>query len=561
MQKYRRFLQTVLIGLLVCAMAAGVTLVAGATPATYAKVYAAAGNYPYEVVKGDALISAPGVTLNDVYIKGDLYVKAGLGTVTLNGVRISGRTITLKDDDTAAVMIGGSSSVSEKNYSPYTKDYIYGDQILFSPALSKRGSYGAGTRTFTVTYEDKYQAGVNRELLLEMWYPAEIPAGVEQLCTYTTDSVRPRFPGESQVMQTVPVEFTGRALRDAAFASPEAPDTRFPVIVYSHGWPGTSSQLSYLAENLASKGYVFVAINHPDSNRALNQSQLNPSFATLESVRPQDVEKVVGTMWAYVQENEFGMNGKVAQDNFGLMGYSMGAVGTLNAAGVGFRSTGAATQPADRVYGNAAYNSRVITPVGKIQTYADLDPNTIIKCVVLAGPYGTAANSFFGDNDAVAALTKPTFVIVGSKDNVANADSIKDFVKNKMTSAERYLLVYNNGRHNVITNPPPLEAVLPGMDASANSGQVEYMWDFMRLAVNNEHFVTAFLNKYLKGDNTMNTYMQGLKQKPRQKVSGSDTWMGFSVAETNAHGASNTQNMALGMEFYYGAAGGPIIEE
>jgi predicted dienelactone hydrolase len=56
------------------------------------------------------------------------------------------------------------------------------------------------------------------------------------------------------------VTLSGRAARDAAPAEGE-----FPLVIISHGYPGNRFLLSHLGENLASKGYVTVSIDHPDS--------------------------------------------------------------------------------------------------------------------------------------------------------------------------------------------------------------------------------------------------------------------------------------------------------
>ena len=62
----------------------------------------------------------------------------------------------------------------------------------------------------------------------------------------------------------IPFEFAGRALRDA---KPDFEDS-YPLVIVSHGYPGSRVLLTYLTENLASKGYVVVAIDHTDSTHA-----------------------------------------------------------------------------------------------------------------------------------------------------------------------------------------------------------------------------------------------------------------------------------------------------
>lgn len=38
----------------------------------------------------------------------------------------------------------------------------------------------------------------------------------------------------------------------------------FPLVILSHGYSGTPAAMTWLAENLASKGYVVAAIHHRD---------------------------------------------------------------------------------------------------------------------------------------------------------------------------------------------------------------------------------------------------------------------------------------------------------
>jgi predicted dienelactone hydrolase len=96
----------------------------------------------------------------------------------------------------------------------------------------------------------------DRPLKVEIWYPAVIPAGRAERVTY--ESAMPGTPAAD-----APRNFgiPGQALRDAAPVSGE----RFPLVIVSHGYPGSRTFLTYLTENLASKGYVVAAIDHTDS--------------------------------------------------------------------------------------------------------------------------------------------------------------------------------------------------------------------------------------------------------------------------------------------------------
>ena len=175
------------VNLIIVAMLIGMFSSSVTAAPSYATVYNKEGIYTRDV-DGDALISSANVTLQGLTIKGNLYVAPGLGgTVILDNVRVTGKLITLSSDEKPTLSIGGSSSVREYNSTTYTKDYVYGDQRPFSPTLSARGDYDVGTRLITMTDSSRD----NRELKVELWYPAVIPNGVEQLTTYTTDYIRP----------------------------------------------------------------------------------------------------------------------------------------------------------------------------------------------------------------------------------------------------------------------------------------------------------------------------------------------------------------------------------
>ncbi len=48
-------------------------------------------------------------------------------------------------------------------------------------------------------------------------------------------------------------------------ATPDKVASPYPLVIVSHGYPGSRVLLSYLTENLASKGYVVAAIDHTES--------------------------------------------------------------------------------------------------------------------------------------------------------------------------------------------------------------------------------------------------------------------------------------------------------
>src|SRR5258708_7434001 len=155
-----------------------------------------------------------------------------------------------------------------------------------APELAARGRYPVGVRT-----EDLVNPGqpdiihfnadtgkaplYDRPLKVEIWYPAVLPTGAEERTVY--DSAMPGSP--DRLRPGVPKSFQvpGKALRNA----PPLQGEHFPLVVVSHGYPGARTFLTYLTENLASKGYIVAAIDHTDSVfgevRAFSSTLLNRS--------------------------------------------------------------------------------------------------------------------------------------------------------------------------------------------------------------------------------------------------------------------------------------------
>jgi hypothetical protein len=71
-------------------------------------------------------------------------------------------------------------------------------------------------------------------------------------------------------------------------------------------------------------------------------------------------------------------------------------------------------------------------------------------------------------------------------------------------NSERYLLVYENARHNVGGNPPPPEAM---GSFRTQAFFDEPVWRKDRIAAINQHFITAFLDVYLKDDTSRRKYL------------------------------------------------------
>ena len=377
-----------------------------------------------------------------------------------------------------------TSTIAQTN----NDSFVIGDALPDAPELSARGNYKVGVQSLELI--NKNQVDVlnskggtdplyDRHLKIEVWYPAIIAANKKEMETYNAtlglfkDSTRP----------LIPFSFTGRALRNAA---PDLSAGKFPLIIVSHGYVGSKLLMTYLTENLASKGYVVVAINHTEST----YSDRGGFQSTLLN-RPKDILFVLNQVanLAKADSKSF-LAGMADADNTALIGYSMGGYGVLNAAGAGYSSklTGAFSQM------TGGSNAISVRTTDNAEFKASYDPR--IKAVVAFAPWGMQRGVW--DSAGLVGLKVPTLFIAGSLDDVSGyEDGIKAIYKGAV-NANRYLLTYINARHNVAPNPPPAASLKAGVAFDEYYHYAEPTWNEYRINNINQHFVTAFTGIYLK---------------------------------------------------------------
>ena len=404
------------------------------------------------------------------------------------------------------VVLFSAGCISNKNITSASA-FVNGDLLPDAPELSKRGDYHVGVRTLNLV--NKNQVNIlkakdgsaplyDRPLTVEVWYPAIIPAGKAALTSYTDyfgssmDSTRP----------VVPFSFPGRALRDA---DPAKQSAAFPLVIVSHGYTGSRMLLSYLTENLASKGYVVVAIDHTESTHGDQQG-----FPSTLLNRSNDILFVLNEMAGLAQSNNNFLSGLVDANNTALIGYSMGGYGVMNVAGAGYSDQLAA------YFSSATGGSKAIAVrTANNETYkASIDHR--IKAVVAFAPWGMARGVWTADG--LKGVKVPVFFVAGNLDDISGyEDGIRAMYKG-VVNTDRYLLTYLNARHNIAPNAPPAASLVSPKDYEHYS---EPSWNEKRLNNINQHFVTAFLAIHLQHKDYYK-YLQ-VQEKSNEKP-----WPGFS---------------------------------
>jgi predicted dienelactone hydrolase len=403
----------------------------------------------------------------------------------------------------AGLFSSGYSQSSEKAF-------IYGDLLPDAPELAGRGDYSVGVQTIDLIHKDQidilnYGKGsdslYNRPLKVEVWYPADIPDDSEELTTYEEVMGNANSPDRP----LIPFTFPGRAKREADSNQKAGP---YPLIIVSHGYTGSRIMYTYLTENLASKGYIVVSIDHTESTfrdaAGFNSTLLNRSL---------DVLFVLNEVAQLGEDNNSFLSGMVNADLTALIGYSMGGYGVINVAGAGY-SPQAARFFSSMSGGSTALNKRA---VGNPEYEASIDPR--IKAVIAFAPWGMQRAVW--NSDGLAGIKIPSLFIAGSEDDISGYEKGTKALFEGAVNSDRYLLTYINARHNVAPNPPPQESLQPGLHIDEYLRYADSVWDQRRINNINQHFVTAFLGLHLKKADSYTQYLDVTEN------ANEENWTGF----------------------------------
>lgn len=363
-----------------------------------------------------------------------------------------------------------------------------------APELAAHGPHAVGVRTIAAVDRDRVDVlgtkeggpvlRSDRAFTIEVWYPASLAPGQGPGGVYRTVARDPARP----------TELHGRAVRDAAPASP--PPGGFPLVIVSHGYPGNRFLLSHLTEHLASKGFVVAAPDHPDST----YDDLKAFASTLYN-RPADQQFVLEEIdrLSRAGSGSF-LAGLADASRTGLVGYSMGGYGALIGLGAGVTDAAVAAPNAppnrllyERAASNPAFPKRA-------------DPR--VKAAIVIAPYGGALGAW--DAEGLRAIATPMLLVAGSADDVVGYEKGVKAIFLGASRADRYLLTFLNGSHNVgAPIPAPAEAWAYS-DALRIFPFVHYadgVWDSVRANNVLQHFATAFLSTHLKGEADRQAYL------------------------------------------------------
>jgi predicted dienelactone hydrolase len=391
---------------------------------------------------------------------------------------------------TAGLVLAGVSALAQPNHI----DII----TPTAPELAAYGPNAVGVRTVTsidrnrpdilTTKEGAPTARYDRTLTLEVWYPATLGTGQSPGGEYRVITRDP----------SVTAALHGQAVRDAQPLPTGAP---FPLVIISHGYPGNRYLLSHLGENLASKGFVAVSIDHKDSTY-----DDQAAFASTLYNRPFDQLFVLNEMarLGSAGSGSF-LAGLVDANRTGVIGYSMGGYGVVNVIGGGYSTpsqTFSSAPPnrllADRGTDNPDYRRSI-------------DPR--IKSAIAIGPWGM--QNGFWDAEGLKGVRTPVLFVAGSVDDVSGYEKGTRAIFEGAVNADRYLLTFVNANHNAAAPyPAPIEVLGTNGNAgsSAFAHYADAVWDTARMNNILQHFATAWFDRYLKADEGKKAYFDLVPQ-------------------------------------------------
>ena len=308
-----------------------------------------------------------------------------------------------------------------------------------APELSAYGANAIGVRTIQLI--DKNRPDIlnikeggptvryDRPLTLEVWYPATLAAGQKPGGDYR---VMTRDPA---VMTTL----SGKAVREA---TPQKSTS--PLVIISHGYPGNRFLMSHIGENLASKGFVCVSIDHKDSTyddqKSFGSTLYNRPFDQLFVLNEIDRLSKPGS-------GSF-LAGVVDATRAGIIGYSMGGYGVVNVIGGGYSAASAAL--------STAPPNKMLSERGAANPEYQTARDPRIKAAIAIGPWGMQGG--FWDLEGLKGIRTPVLFVAGSADDVSGYEKGTRAIYQGAVNADRYLLTFLNANHNAAAPiPAPAE--------------------------------------------------------------------------------------------------------
>jgi predicted dienelactone hydrolase len=330
------------------------------------------------------------------------------------------------------------------------------------------------------------QTGGDDPLDLTLWYPAEGAA----------DTVRYRYAMKTFLGQVTVATYTGQAATDAPFDRTAGP---YPLLILSPGFSMTGSSFAWLAEHLASYGFVVVSPEHHE--------KMTISFSDFWRApidRPRDILDVLATIDA-----ETGTGGSLAgvvdPETVAVMGHSYGGYTTLAAGGARWDPVTMAARCAEVADGDpeALLCNNLAPNIDDMAARAGFDSPPDGLWPAVADPrvdalVPMAGDSYFFNEDGLAVITVPVMAIGGTADTGTPWLWGPQPTYEYASSARKVLIGLEGAEHMIFAGP--CERMPRVMTLAMKYVCGDPAWELGEAHSLIAHFATAFLRAELFGD-------------------------------------------------------------
>ncbi len=136
-------------------------------------------------------------------------------------------------------------------------ELVYGDEGMILPKLLKpTGNHKVGRGTY---FYDKTQTKTDRVMAFQIWYPTE--PGNQERAVYQPENATKAL-AEFLGLPLFAISFISLVESNSFSRPPAVPNSKFPVVIYNHGYSGFTSVYQSVFEELASHGYIVVSVGH-----------------------------------------------------------------------------------------------------------------------------------------------------------------------------------------------------------------------------------------------------------------------------------------------------------
>lgn len=364
--------------------------------------------------------------------------------------------------------------------------------LLFAAAQNPANAQDSSLQSDTPTYSVRGQHSVGaRDVVIDgdvplditIWYPAVIDDGVEEAITY------PYLTNPDTSMGMEPT-VTGQAISQAQYDLDNGP---YPLVILSHGFSLGRASYAWLAEHLASYGFVVVAPQHYE----LVDETLS-DFWRASITRPQEIGVVLDYIVAQSATNGV-FAGLIDAERIAVAGHSYGGYTALAMAGARIDITSMDALCASAVQSgdpNAWLCEIVLPYVVDMAELADFDTipdglwpswsdDRVDAIVSMAG------DAYFFNETGLAEITVPVLAMGGTADSGTPYAWGTQPTYQYISSARKVRVAFEYAEHMIFG--ASCEA-LPffteiGFDAYCS----DPVWDMDYAHDLAQHFVTAFL--------------------------------------------------------------------